>query len=254
MIVFNTDLDNTLIYSYKRDIGDNKICVEVYQGREVSYITEPAFELLNEVRKRMLVVPVTTRSIEQYERISLGTDPFKYALVCNGGILLENGKINKDWYNKTLDIISESRGELAKAQRILERDERRYFELRFIEDLFLFTKCHDHADAARDLAARLDPGLADVFENGDKVYVLPKRLTKGRAVKRFKEYVGADFTVAAGDSRFDVSMLKEADYPIAPCGFVSLYGDLLSGRGRGIIECGQGDNFAEFALLQCIGV
>ena len=39
MRIFFTDLDNTLIYSYKRDIGDAKRCVEVYQGREISFMT-----------------------------------------------------------------------------------------------------------------------------------------------------------------------------------------------------------------------
>lgn len=33
MIVFHTDLDNTLIYSYRHDIGQDRICAEVYQGK-----------------------------------------------------------------------------------------------------------------------------------------------------------------------------------------------------------------------------
>ena len=39
MDIFASDLDNTLIYSYKRDIGDNNTLVERYEGREVSYMT-----------------------------------------------------------------------------------------------------------------------------------------------------------------------------------------------------------------------
>ena len=38
MIVFYSDLDNTLIYSYRREIGGKKRCVEVYQGREISFM------------------------------------------------------------------------------------------------------------------------------------------------------------------------------------------------------------------------
>ena len=43
MIAFHTDLDNTLIYSYKHDIGPQKRNVELYQGREISYITEETY-------------------------------------------------------------------------------------------------------------------------------------------------------------------------------------------------------------------
>ena len=43
MIAFFSDLDNTLIFSYKHDIGKEKRCVEIYQGREVSYITERTY-------------------------------------------------------------------------------------------------------------------------------------------------------------------------------------------------------------------
>ena len=39
MAIFFTDLDNTLIYSYRRDIGRDKVCVELYQGREISFVT-----------------------------------------------------------------------------------------------------------------------------------------------------------------------------------------------------------------------
>ncbi len=38
MIVFYSDLDNTLIYSYRREIGGKKRCVEVYQGRDIHTI------------------------------------------------------------------------------------------------------------------------------------------------------------------------------------------------------------------------
>ena len=29
MIIFNTDIDNTMIYSYRHDIGKEKICAEI---------------------------------------------------------------------------------------------------------------------------------------------------------------------------------------------------------------------------------
>ena len=83
MIIFHSDLDNTLIYSYKHEIGSEKRCVELYRGRELSYMTEKSLELLERIRERVLFVPTTTRTVEQYDRIRLGTTRAAYALVCN---------------------------------------------------------------------------------------------------------------------------------------------------------------------------
>ena len=88
MKIFMSDLDNTLIYSYKHEIGEEKTCVEIYQDREVSYMTNRSCELLKAVTEEILFVPTTTRTIEQYERIHLDVGIPKYALVCNGGVLL----------------------------------------------------------------------------------------------------------------------------------------------------------------------
>ena len=105
MIAFHTDLDNTLIYSYKHDIGPQKRNVELYQGREISYITEETYHLLQLVKNEMLIVPTTTRTLEQYQRIDLGIGPFPYALVCNGGVLLVNGVPDEAWYQDSLHLV-----------------------------------------------------------------------------------------------------------------------------------------------------
>ncbi len=64
MVVFHSDLDNTLIYSYKHDIGSDKKCVEVYQNREVSFMTKKSFDLLKAVKEKVVFVPTTTRTQE----------------------------------------------------------------------------------------------------------------------------------------------------------------------------------------------
>ncbi len=216
MIVFNSDLDNTLIYSYKHDIGKQKRCVEIYQNREVSFITEKTYELLRQVKERVLFVPTTTRTIEQYERIDLGVGIPEFALVCNGGVLLKNGEEDKDWYNQALNLIADCRLELSKAEKILKKDPNRSFEIRNIKDLFVFSKSDKPLESVKLLKDNLNIKLVDIFFNGFKVYVVPKKLSKGNAIKRFKEKVKADYVIAAGDSEFDISMLNEADIAIAP--------------------------------------
>ena len=173
MKILCTDLDNTIIYSYKHDIGNEKMNVELYKEREISFITKQTFELLKKVKEEFLVIPTSTRTIEQYERINLKIGTFKYALVCNGSVLLVDGKKDKDWYEESLRLAKPSNLEVKKALEYLENDKRRTFELRYIEDLFVFTKCYKSETVVNELRKHLDKSLVNVFNNKEKVYVLP---------------------------------------------------------------------------------
>lgn len=216
MIIFNTDLDNTMIYSYKHDIGEDKLCAEVYRNRDISFVTAETARLLKKVNDSVLLVPTTTRTQEQYARIDLGIGIPKYALVCNGGVLLVNGTEDEAWYEESLASVANCREQLALAEEILERDENRSFEIRNIRGLFVFTKSEEPERSVESLRLRLDPERVDVFNNGVKVYAVPKALSKGIAVERLRKKLGAQLVIAAGDSEFDVSMLNSCDVPIAP--------------------------------------
>ncbi|MFA9376796.1 MAG: HAD hydrolase family protein [Lachnotalea sp.] len=216
MVVFNSDLDNTLIYSYKRDIGENKINVELYQGREISYMTEKSYKMLAEVRKKVCFVPTTTRTMEQYKRIDFGGEVPEYALVCNGGVLLVNGILNEEWYQESIKLIKECRKDLEKAIKVLENDINRCFEIRFINELFVFSKSNIPDKTVVILKSMLNIEKVDVFHNGTKVYVVPKPLNKGIGLERLKIKLSADIILAAGDSEFDIPMLEKADIAFAP--------------------------------------
>ena len=75
MIVFCTDLDNTLIYSHRHEIGANKYAVERYQGRPVSYLTEETGRLLQELDGHVCVVPTPTRTTEQDQSVNMRCAP-----------------------------------------------------------------------------------------------------------------------------------------------------------------------------------
>lgn len=264
MIVFHTDLDNTLIYSYKRDIGRDKRCVEIYQGREISFVTQETNRLLHKLsewKEQVLIVPTTTRTTEQYARIDLGVGGFRYALVCNGGVLLvkaiqeaesqcrgslEVMQEDDNWYRGSLEMIRDSVGELHRALEILDRDPRRSFDLRFIRDLFVFTKCEEPEAVAADLKKVLNAEAVDVFNNGVKVYVMPKTLSKGKAVERFREYIKAGYVIAAGDSEFDIPMLEAADLGLAAPGLVQRYS--FSGK----VRCPSAERLFAEALLETV--
>ncbi len=214
MKIFYMDLDNTIIYSYKHDIGESKTAVETYQGREISFVSDITYKLLEEVREKILIIPTTTRTQEQYERINLGK--FSYAMVCNGGVLLIDGKRDENWHKTSLELIKPSKEALERSIKFLEEDRRRCFEVRFIEELFVFTKCSDIEVIVNELRDYLDMSLVQVFHIGTKLYVIPNALGKGKALERFKDYVDANYIISAGDSEFDVSMFKYSDLAFAP--------------------------------------
>lgn len=216
MIVFHADLDNTMIYSYKHDIGQEKKCVEIYQGREISFVTDRTFCLLKRVAEQVQFVPTTTRTIEQYQRIDLGIGIPKYALVCNGGVLLVDGREEKEWYAESLSFIEDCQPVLSEAEKILAGDANRSFEVRNIKKLFIFTKSSCPENTVHILKRYCDEECVDVFSNGEKVYVVPKSLNKGMAVRRLRKRLNAEMVLAAGDSEFDLSMLDEADISFAP--------------------------------------
>lgn len=223
MDVFYTDLDNTIIYSYQRDIGRDKMCVEIYEGREISFITRKTASLLSEISAHMLLVPTTTRTIEQYHRIKLPVSAPPYALVCNGGVLLIEGKECGDWYRDSMELAAGCQSDMREAEKILCNDPDVDFEVRNIKELFLFTKSVKPQETAKRLKMGLDGGHTDVFQNGKKVYVVPKQLNKGLAVRRLQEKLRVDGIIsqdsriiAAGDSEFDIPMLAAADMAVAP--------------------------------------
>ncbi len=215
MILF-TDLDNTLIYAYKHDIGKHKRCVEIYEGRQISFITEKTYELLKKASSLLTIIPVTTRTVEQYNRIDLGLGGFSYALACNGGVLLKNGEEDNDWYRESQQLVAYAVPELYKAEHILKTDSNVDFEVRSIRGLFIFTKSREPDKTERLLKGELDLGLVGVYSNGAKVYVVPNTLNKGLACERLKKYFPDEAFLAGGDSEFDIPMMIAADAAVCP--------------------------------------
>ena len=133
---------------------------------------------------------------------------------------------------------------------MLENEPHRYFEVRYIEQLFLFTKCTEAESVVCNLSAQLDCGQVDVFNNGDKVYVVPKALNKGNAITRLRNKLKPQTVIAAGDSAFDISMVLAADIGYVPKGFKETYGLLKSS----VFEAGGKALFSEEILNMCMHI
>ena len=100
------DLDNTIIFSHRHDIGD-KIPVEKLNGKNQSYMTIAGYVSL-QMKKRDEFIPLTTRRFDQYKRLSFFKDGRipHYAMIDNGGVLLIDGNEDISWKTESLDLIS----------------------------------------------------------------------------------------------------------------------------------------------------
>ncbi len=220
--LFASDLDRTLIYSAAalgltmpdRD-APRLLCVEVYQQRPLSYVTEAAAHLLPQVADRTVLVPTTTRTREQYHRIHLPGPPPPYAVCANGGHLLVDGESDPDWQAHVRRNLTDC-APLAEIRAHLQQtaDPAWLLKERVAEDLFAYLVV-DRAELpdtwVKELADWADPRGWTVSLQGRKIYAVPRPLTKSAAIAEIARRSGAERTLAAGDSLLDADLLEHAD-------------------------------------------
>lgn len=227
-VLFACDLDNTLIHSYKTRREDD-ICIEIYEGREQSFISPRAFELLKNFSTQIDFIPITTRSIAQYRRIFLANDfKTRFAVVTNGAYLLDGDKQENFLYENVKPYESELKRQLALADKNI------FTIARIVDESFLFLRCRDDIESD---GISFDTKLT-VQRTGKKIYLFPPRLNKGEALKLLIKKFSPDKVIAAGDSEIDLPMLEVADVAFAPTKL----------RGGNFITCSDAPNFAEELL------
>lgn len=208
-----SDIDGTLIFSAAKKRPEDIVC-EYKDGAEISCITPRQAELFPKLSG---IIPVTTRSVEQYLRINFpkGFSP-KYALVDNGGTLLINGKPEREWTSNSLSIVEKCAEELARCRRAMERDVHRCFEVRLVDGMFLFTKS-DSPERSLELIKAAAGNRVECFAVGAKLYAVPAEINKGSAAKRLRERISPNSrTICAGDSAMDIPLLRIADAAVFP--------------------------------------
>ncbi len=215
MILFCSDLDNTLIYSHRREMPADKVLAEYLDGKEQSYITKYSAETLPKLAENgIFLVPVTTRTQAQYERIFVfgrdGIVPCRYALVCNGSVLLKDGVPDEQWLAESMAVAEREFPEVRRIYgKMLETPERDHAKL--IEPFMAYMLSDRAVELTEELSAEADGSLVTVCTHSRKVYCMAKSLTKGVAVERLKRYLGAETLITAGDSELDIPMLEAAD-------------------------------------------
>lgn len=225
-----TDLDRTMIYSRAafRAAEVEAVCVEYLDGAPLSYMTTTAENLLRDLALTAVVVPTTTRTIEQFQRIRLPGEPWRYAITSNGGNILVDGVPDLRW-RETIDaavhVDGASLTQVAHALRA-RIDDTWVTKFRFADDLFCYLVVDPTAVPAGFLAAWDDwcrPRGWSASQQGRKIYTMPMAVCKSRAVAEIRErLIGegaldpAATTLAAGDGALDAEMLAAVDAAIRP--------------------------------------
>ncbi len=227
-LMIATDLDRTLIYSASAldlQMSDEHapalVSVEILDGRPQSYTPLTAVRRLEMLSAVATLVPLTTRTIAQFDRVHFpGTVP-KYAITSNGGHILLDGVSDPGWHASVVSSILRCDAGLAEVKAELRRRTHGSWALkrRVGDDLF----CYLVADLAT-IPADFVPSWTDWCEargwrvsvQGRKIYAIPEPLRKERAMLAVGERVGADRIIAAGDGALDAGFLKTADAGIRP--------------------------------------
>nr|WP_221247025.1 HAD family hydrolase [Gordonia humi] len=209
--------------------GSRPVCVEIYRDAPLSFMTPAAVDALTALAARTPVVPVTTRTREQFERIDLPGSPFEYAVVSNGGRILHHGEDDVAW-RRALErrLAAESAPlEQLHADLLGRIDDSWVSSMRIADDLFAYLVVdgdRQPADFVTDWQAWCAPRGWSVSQQGRKIYAMPVGVTKSAAIAQVRRRLiddgalDADAPIlAAGDGRLDADLLVYADHAIRPC-------------------------------------
>ncbi|MFT4086032.1 MAG: HAD family hydrolase [Gordonia sp. (in: high G+C Gram-positive bacteria)] len=230
-VLIATDLDRTMIYSRSAFGNDEspRRCVEVYDGAPLSFMTERAIAALTDLAARTPVVPVTTRTRAQFERIDLPGGPFRYAVVSNGGRILHDGHDDAAWRAALEKRIAAESAPLSELHDdLLGRiDESWVRSTRLADDLFAYLVVdldRQPADFVAEWQAWCATRGWSVSQQGRKIYAMPLGVTKSAAIAEVRDRLIVDGELpadapllAAGDGRLDADLLESADRAIRPC-------------------------------------
>lgn len=230
------DLDRTMVYSTasmnlaKLDSTTFLRVAEMHEGKPFSYVTSAAYSMLEIINDNSYLIPVTTRTVEQYRRIRipgmtetnfLPQTAAQYAVTSNGGKILVNGLEDKDWSAYMKRLVADNCAPIEQVSDVLNKfdGESWMIKRRAAEGLFTYLVL-DRAETPPGVLESLAEQAKDwnwsVSMQGRKLYFVPSVMTKGTAYKEIIIRLGADYCISAGDSLLDIPLLESADFAIRP--------------------------------------
>lgn len=214
-IILACDLDNTLIHSYKH-YADGDICIEHLNGSEQGFMHPRTYKGIQKLSRNVLLVPVTSRSIEQYGRVCWPDNKTPHnALTTNGCILLTDNNMNHSWSAQSTQLVKPFLSDFINLQNMLTK-EYGIDRCRMVDNMYLFARFTTEAQAQRAVDHIRQITNMEILSMQRKLYVIAPGTSKGSAVNRLKALLNPDLLICAGDCEADISMLQMADIAIVP--------------------------------------
>ncbi len=215
-LLFFTDLDHTLLYSHRHKPQGPLIQVEELNQHPQSFITQKVYDYYTK-QDWLEVIPLTSRTAQQYSRLEEIFQEFswKRALICNGAILLEEGKEDPDWTEESLLLSEQDRPAYEKARGLAGRLVGKE-AIVSVDPFFFYIKTEEKEGLFSALFQETDREHLCILKDARKIYCFPKSLNKGAAAERYRARMGYASYLAAGDSEFDIPMLERAEICFCP--------------------------------------
>lgn len=228
-MIFAFDLDRTMIFSEKaldELSGGNKVsCVPIevrtdgLKSKVVSYIPKKAYDILYsmDVLENVFLIPVTTRSLEQFKRVNYFNE-LEYAVCANGGVILHRGKKLRLWEERTQVFMSKAMDTYEKVMNNKDILDFCTSKPKIVDDTYVYFKTKEREKVAKFLDTFLE-GTSCVYTiQGEKVYVMHKEISKEGAIKYISELIGNDYLVTFGDGKLDKNLVFSGDIGLVPLG------------------------------------
>lgn len=226
-MIFASDLDGTLIFSQKRceDIPQNTaiILVEKKGQEEISYMTQRSIDTLKAISESAVFIPATTRTVEQYKRISIFQEEIvpEYAITSNGGKILINGEVDSRWE----EYITAGMEKLpVPAEDVFNRlsefmEDSWVLSYRFADELFWVFIVNRENMPKNEMNNYIQWATDNGWKisiQGRKLYIIPELINKWSALNYLKQKIACDTIISAGDSLLDYPLLKNSTFGYVP--------------------------------------
>lgn len=222
-VIYATDIDRTLIFSerflkeYKP--STNIELVETINGKPFSYISTEVKKELQELSRNpnVAIVPITTRTKEQFDRIHLGID-FPYVATLCGGQLFENNSLDADYNRYVINSINQVEAMTIMMDLEDELGSSITRKLEFLGNKYIFFKTNktEHFDIyVENIMNKKYPNWKATRQES-KCYIIPKAISKQVVLRWLWNKLGEPYIIASGDSELDLPMLSLANKALIP--------------------------------------
>jgi hydroxymethylpyrimidine pyrophosphatase-like HAD family hydrolase len=234
VMIFASDLDRTLIYSNRaiEELGrPGKTMLKPVERKDdkwISFMTTASFSMLEEINRRFLFIPITTRTTNQFNRIFIFKKeiPLTYAITSNGGHILYKGEEVEEWSAILSAKLQKDVASNKEVQDCLKKKEFRLSGLvKQVEDLFFYFILENSLSSVEinEISNSIMSFGWRISLQGRKLYFIPKAINKGTALEYICNTERLKVITGAGDSNLDWDFLKHC-----PNRHVPIHGELAS--------------------------